>query len=117
MGEPLNNYGALMEAIQIITGYPFQLSPKRITISTVGTPYRHALKLLAEENYLYNSTFLSCDMLLVLLLSRLLVARFSYWTLSVLFSSRCMKSILLRLQASPAYELLTDQLSTCNIYK
>lgn len=37
MGEPLNNYGAVVEAIQIMTGHPFQLSPKRITVSTVGT--------------------------------------------------------------------------------
>ncbi|ONK76376.1 uncharacterized protein A4U43_C03F27040 [Asparagus officinalis] len=36
MGEPLNNYNALVEAVQIITGHPFQLSPKRITVSTVG---------------------------------------------------------------------------------
>lgn len=37
MGEPLNNYAALVEAIQIMTGFPFQLSPKKITVSTVGT--------------------------------------------------------------------------------
>ncbi|XP_006649584.1 dual-specificity RNA methyltransferase RlmN [Oryza brachyantha] len=36
MGEPLNNYNALVEAIQVLTGPPFQLSPKRITVSTVG---------------------------------------------------------------------------------
>ncbi|KAG8073905.1 hypothetical protein GUJ93_ZPchr0006g41367 [Zizania palustris] len=36
MGEPLNNYTALVEAIQVLTGSPFQLSPKRITVSTVG---------------------------------------------------------------------------------
>ncbi|THU64897.1 hypothetical protein C4D60_Mb01t31340 [Musa balbisiana] len=36
MGEPLNNYAALVEAIQIMTGFPFQLSPKKITVSTVG---------------------------------------------------------------------------------
>ncbi|KAF0914217.1 hypothetical protein E2562_027794 [Oryza meyeriana var. granulata] len=36
MGEPLNNYTALVEAIQVLTGPPFQLSPKRITVSTVG---------------------------------------------------------------------------------
>lgn len=36
MGEPLNNYTALVEAIRVMTGSPFQLSPKRITVSTVG---------------------------------------------------------------------------------
>lgn len=36
MGEPLNNYTALVEAIQVLIGSPFQLSPKRITVSTVG---------------------------------------------------------------------------------
>lgn len=36
MGEPLNNYSALVEAIRVMTGSPFQLSPKRITISTVS---------------------------------------------------------------------------------
>uniref|UniRef100_A0A5B7BKI4 Radical SAM core domain-containing protein n=1 Tax=Davidia involucrata TaxID=16924 RepID=A0A5B7BKI4_DAVIN len=36
MGEPLNNYAALVEAIRVMTGSPFQLSPKRITVSTVG---------------------------------------------------------------------------------
>ncbi|WRX15587.1 Radical SAM - like 4 [Theobroma cacao] len=34
MGEPLNNYTALVEAIRVMTGSPFQLSPKRITVST-----------------------------------------------------------------------------------
>ncbi|RWR82460.1 dual-specificity RNA methyltransferase RlmN [Cinnamomum micranthum f. kanehirae] len=36
MGEPLNNYAAVVEAIQIMTKVPFQLSPKKITVSTVG---------------------------------------------------------------------------------
>lgn len=36
MGEPLNNYTALVEAIRVMTAYPFQLSPKKITVSTVG---------------------------------------------------------------------------------
>ncbi|KAL0907112.1 hypothetical protein M5K25_025655 [Dendrobium thyrsiflorum] len=36
MGEPLNNFTAVVEAIQIMMGSPFQLSPKRITVSTVG---------------------------------------------------------------------------------
>ncbi|KQK23056.1 hypothetical protein BRADI_1g71000v3 [Brachypodium distachyon] len=34
MGEPLNNYTAVVEAIHVLTGPPFQLSPKRITVST-----------------------------------------------------------------------------------
>ncbi|KAK1652260.1 hypothetical protein QYE76_070065 [Lolium multiflorum] len=36
MGEPLNNYTALVEAIQVLTASPFQISPKRVTVSTVG---------------------------------------------------------------------------------
>jgi len=36
MGEPMNNYNALVEAIGVFTGSPFQLSPKRITVSTVS---------------------------------------------------------------------------------
>ncbi|GAB2268137.1 hypothetical protein Dimus_003116 [Dionaea muscipula] len=36
MGEPLNNYSALVEAIRIMTKSPFQLSPRRVTVSTVG---------------------------------------------------------------------------------
>ncbi|CAK9315719.1 unnamed protein product [Citrullus colocynthis] len=36
MGEPLNNYSALVEAVRAMIGSPFLLSPKRITISTVG---------------------------------------------------------------------------------
>ncbi|XP_022972434.1 uncharacterized protein LOC111470995 [Cucurbita maxima] len=36
MGEPLNNYSALVEAVRVMIGSPFLLSPKRITISTVG---------------------------------------------------------------------------------
>ncbi|VAI08701.1 unnamed protein product [Triticum turgidum subsp. durum] len=35
MGEPLNNYTALVEAIQVLTGFPFQISPKRVTVSTI----------------------------------------------------------------------------------
>lgn len=35
MGEPLNNYAALVDAIRVMLGSPFQLSPKRITVSTV----------------------------------------------------------------------------------
>ncbi|WOL00567.1 hypothetical protein Cni_G09280 [Canna indica] len=47
MGEPLNNYAALVEAIQIMTGLPFQLSPKRITVSTVGII--HAINKLPDD--------------------------------------------------------------------
>ncbi|KAK6945986.1 Radical SAM [Dillenia turbinata] len=36
MGEPLNNYSAVVEAIRTMTGSPFQLSLRRITVSTVG---------------------------------------------------------------------------------
>ncbi|XP_049933330.1 uncharacterized protein LOC116252600 isoform X2 [Nymphaea colorata] len=36
MGEPLNNYTAVVEAVQSMISFPFRLSPKRITISTVG---------------------------------------------------------------------------------
>ncbi|XP_009760164.1 uncharacterized protein [Nicotiana sylvestris] len=36
MGEPLNNYSALVDAIRVMTAFPFQLSPRRITVSTVG---------------------------------------------------------------------------------
>lgn len=35
MGEPLNNYSAVVEAIRVMTAPPFQLSPKKITVSTV----------------------------------------------------------------------------------
>ncbi|KAM6540875.1 hypothetical protein CsatB_005322 [Cannabis sativa] len=47
MGEPLNNYTALVEAIHVMTGSPFQLSPKRITISTVGIV--HAINKLYSD--------------------------------------------------------------------
>ncbi|GAU33061.1 hypothetical protein TSUD_152160 [Trifolium subterraneum] len=36
VGEPLNNYSAVVESIRIMTGSPFQLSLKRITVSMVG---------------------------------------------------------------------------------
>ncbi|KAK1560401.1 hypothetical protein Q3G72_026297 [Acer saccharum] len=48
MGEPLNNYVDVVEAVRIMTGLPFQLSSKRITVSTVGI--LHAIKKL--HNYL-----------------------------------------------------------------
>lgn len=47
MGEPLNNYSALVEAIHIMQGSPFQLSPKKITISTVGII--HAINKLQSD--------------------------------------------------------------------
>ncbi|XAR52924.1 23S rRNA (adenine(2503)-C(2))-methyltransferase [Bertholletia excelsa] len=47
MGEPLNNYTALVEAIRVMTGSPFRLSPKRVTVSTVGIT--HAIKKLQSD--------------------------------------------------------------------
>ncbi|GAV89977.1 Radical_SAM domain-containing protein/Fer4_14 domain-containing protein [Cephalotus follicularis] len=47
MGEPLNNYNALVEAIHVMTGLPFQLSIKRITVSTVGII--HAINKLHSD--------------------------------------------------------------------
>lgn len=47
MGEPLNNYTALVEAIRVMTAPPFQLSPKRITVSTVGII--HAIAKLQHD--------------------------------------------------------------------
>ncbi|KAK4849364.1 hypothetical protein QYF36_024068 [Acer negundo] len=47
MGEPLNNYAAVVEAVRIMTGLPFQLSSKRITVSTVGII--HAIKKLHND--------------------------------------------------------------------
>ncbi|CAI9293306.1 unnamed protein product [Lactuca saligna] len=35
MGEPLNNYNGLVEVIRVMTTFPFQLSPKKITVVTV----------------------------------------------------------------------------------
>uniref|UniRef100_A0A1D1ZB43 Ribosomal RNA large subunit methyltransferase N n=1 Tax=Anthurium amnicola TaxID=1678845 RepID=A0A1D1ZB43_9ARAE len=47
MGEPFNNYSAVIEAVKIMIGSPFQLSPRRITISTVGII--HAINKLIDE--------------------------------------------------------------------
>ncbi|XP_059652998.1 uncharacterized protein LOC132300083 [Cornus florida] len=47
MGEPLNNYAALVEAIHVMTGPPFRLSLKKITVSTVGII--HAIKKLPTD--------------------------------------------------------------------
>ncbi|KAL2254560.1 uncharacterized protein LOC105169382 [Sesamum indicum] len=47
MGEPLNNYSAVVEAIRVMTAPPFQLSPKKITVSTVGVI--HAISKLQRD--------------------------------------------------------------------
>uniref|UniRef100_A0A2P2MYT2 Uncharacterized protein LOC105650779 n=1 Tax=Rhizophora mucronata TaxID=61149 RepID=A0A2P2MYT2_RHIMU len=47
MGEPLNNYTAVVEAIRVMLGSPFQLSLKRITVSTVGVI--HAINKLQKD--------------------------------------------------------------------
>lgn len=54
MGEPLNNYKAVVEGTRIMTGRCFGLSPTHITISTVRS-------LL----HVPNSYFLSCFDLIV----------------------------------------------------
>lgn len=72
MGEPLNNYNALVEAIQTITRFPFQLSAKRITVSTVGTrKLTLILNPLLEENYLLRDILLSFIKQLFVALCRL----------------------------------------------
>ena len=39
MGEPMNNYDAVVKAVKVMTGRCFRLSPKHITLSTVwATP-------------------------------------------------------------------------------
>nr|CAD1837837.1 unnamed protein product [Ananas comosus var. bracteatus] len=43
-GEPLNNYKALVEAVEIMTGLPFQLSPKRLLYQLI-----HVTSLDAES--------------------------------------------------------------------
>ncbi|CAN0906695.1 Ribosomal RNA large subunit methyltransferase N [Linum grandiflorum] len=47
MGEPLNNYAMLVEAVRAMLGPPFRLSPKRITVSTVGIV--HAINKLHKD--------------------------------------------------------------------
>ncbi|KAL6498369.1 hypothetical protein OROHE_026737 [Orobanche hederae] len=47
MGEPLNNYNAVVEAIRAMTAHPFHLSPKKITVSTVGII--HAISKLQRD--------------------------------------------------------------------
>ena len=49
MGEPLDNYGQLKNALEIMTSeYGFGWSPKRITVSTTGVTPK--LKLFLEES-------------------------------------------------------------------
>ncbi|KAL7119123.1 hypothetical protein ACP275_02G043900 [Erythranthe tilingii] len=47
MGEPLNNYSNVVEAIRVMTAPPFQLSPRKITLSTVGII--HAISKLHKD--------------------------------------------------------------------
>ncbi|KAI3992158.1 hypothetical protein MKX01_015049 [Papaver californicum] len=47
MGEPMNNYTSLVEAVRSMIGYPFQISPRKITVSTVGII--HAIKKLHDD--------------------------------------------------------------------
>ncbi|KAF6159762.1 hypothetical protein GIB67_030020 [Kingdonia uniflora] len=47
MGEPMNNYSSVVEAVQCMTRFPFQISPKRITVSTVGII--HAINKLYDD--------------------------------------------------------------------
>ena len=68
MGEPLNNYKAVVEGTRIMTGRCFGLSPTHITISTVRS-------LL----HVPNSHFLSCFQSLCWSQG----FRFQTWTLEV----------------------------------
>jgi 23S rRNA (adenine2503-C2)-methyltransferase len=53
MGEPLHNYDAVTESAKIITDErSINLSPKRITVSTVGLPKQ--IKKLADERQPFN---------------------------------------------------------------
>jgi len=53
MGEPLHNYNAVTESANIITDeLSINLSPKRITVSTVGLPKK--IKKLADERQPFN---------------------------------------------------------------
>uniref|UniRef100_A0A3Q7ES05 Radical SAM core domain-containing protein n=2 Tax=Solanum lycopersicum TaxID=4081 RepID=A0A3Q7ES05_SOLLC len=47
MGEPLNNYSSLVDAIRVMTASPFQISPRKITVSTVGII--HAINKLHND--------------------------------------------------------------------
>ncbi len=48
MGEPLHNYGATLQAVRrLVDRNGFNLSARRITISTIGIPY--AIRALARE--------------------------------------------------------------------
>ncbi|MDZ7771303.1 MAG: 23S rRNA (adenine(2503)-C(2))-methyltransferase RlmN [Balneolaceae bacterium] len=53
MGEPLHNYRAVTQSASIITSdHGLELSPKRITVSTVGLPKQ--IKKLADERQPFN---------------------------------------------------------------
>lgn len=52
MGEPLNNYNAVVEAVRVMLKQPFQLSPKRITISTVSTEKSY-LETFVKQRKIY----------------------------------------------------------------
>lgn len=53
MGEPLHNYDATMKALRILsTGQGFAVSPRRVTLSTVGV--LPALERLATEPFMPN---------------------------------------------------------------
>ncbi|CAL1399007.1 unnamed protein product [Linum trigynum] len=47
MGEPLNNYTMLVEAVRVMLAPPFQISPKKMTVSTVGII--HAINKLHKD--------------------------------------------------------------------
>jgi adenine C2-methylase RlmN of 23S rRNA A2503 and tRNA A37 len=49
MGEPLDNYNAVRDAIHSLSLPPFHLPPGRITVSTVGANI-HNIRKLAQEN-------------------------------------------------------------------
>ncbi len=53
MGEPLLNYEAVKESVKYITGKPgLEMSPSRITLSTVGIP--EMIKKMGDDNVKYN---------------------------------------------------------------
>lgn len=53
MGEPLLNYGPVMESIEMITSpHGMAMSPKRITVSTAGIA--KMIRRLADENVKFN---------------------------------------------------------------
>lgn len=70
MGEPLNNYKAVVEGTRIMTGRCFGLSPTHITISTVRS-------LL----HVPNSYLLSFYFLTLMLLLRFWFSKFIYFVM------------------------------------